>query len=291
VVASRSGGTLAMLTDGDVQLSTDDGATFRHVFRAYNVDRIALGSDDVLYAVAGRELGIRTPAGRESWREPTISKCDPDMDCVNRIATVGDELVWMSFEAVAKSRDRGRTWKTVSTTADAPWNAGTWLFPWRGSVYAIDHYVDRCGVDDSPVWRLSSAGKISHTIFHNYYQLGEPVLRASDSSATTWTWRERCPDADYASKLTTCDRNDDRSAMLMAKTLLPVEGARTLSVFENSLVELCADGARQVYRRWPGQHLDAVDARGRPLVVIGYSLYRWSEHHGWRRLYRSKADR
>lgn len=288
VVASRHGQTIAVLLDHEVRLSVDDGTTFRRVFRDHAVSRIALASDGTLYAVATTELGIRTPEGRETWREPKIAKCVEDR-CVNRIATLDDELVWMSIEGVATSRDRGRTWKTISTPDDSPWNAGEWLFSWRGAVYAIDHYVDRCGVDDSPVWRLSQSRKISHTIFHNYYQDGEPVLRASDDAATTWTWRERCPDEGYGPKLTACkERDHDRSAMLMAKTLLPVEGARTLSAYQNSLVELCADGARQIYRRWPVDQLDAVDTRGRPLVVIGRGLYRWSAQHGWRRLHRQK---
>ena len=289
VVASREGKTIAVLIDDEVTLSVDDGATFRRVFRDHAVSRIALASDGTLYAVATTDLGMRTPQGRETWREPPIAKCRDDEECVNKIATLGDQLVWMSFEAVATSRDRGRTWKTVSTPDDAPWTASAWLFTWRNSVYAVDHYYDRCGVDDMPVWRLSPARKISHTIFHNYYQVGEPVLKTSDDAATTWTWHERCGHENYGQRLTACkERDDDRSAMLMAKTLFPVEGARTLSVYEGGLIELCADGARQIYRRWPVDTVHAVDARGRPLVVYGRALYRWSEQHGWRRLYRAK---
>jgi len=115
--------------------------------------------------------------------------------------------------------------------------------------------------------------------------LTDLLIEPADDAATTWAWRERCR-ATESAQLGTCRvRDPKRSAMLAAKTLLPVEGARVLSVFQGSLVELCPGGARQIYRAFPFDHLAAVDHAGRPLVVRSGLLLRWSAGDGWRRLY------
>jgi hypothetical protein len=79
--------------------------------------------------------------------------------------------------------------------------------------------------------------------------------------------------------------------MLRVATLWPVEGARTLAVYNRSLIELCDDGARQIYRSFPFESVDAVDSAGRPLVVHGGQLVRWSPVHGWRRLFAAPAPK
>jgi hypothetical protein len=80
-----------------------------------------------------------------------------------------------------------------------------------------------------------------------------------------------------------CDAHHDRA--LLEAGLSPVEGGRTLAVYSGSLVELCGHGARQVYRAFPYERIDATDASGRPLVVRGGALLQWSPAHGWRRLF------
>lgn len=111
------------------------------------------------------------------------------------------------------------------------------------------------------------------------------MLQAGDDVAVEWTWRERCW-GDNDQGLTSCSRRIPTvSAMLRVATLWPVEGARTLAVYERSLIELCDDGARQIYRSFPFDKVDAIDSVGRPLVVNDGKLLRWSPVHGWRRLF------
>jgi len=289
VVAARDAPHIAILGDTRVRVSADDGKTFHRAFEDHEVEQIAIDRQGILYALAGSSLGVRTLDGRERWHEPAVAKCEDD-ECKNRIAVVGDELFWLYAEQLFASRDRGRTWKKI-TTDDQSWgySADGQLLQWRGALYQIEHYQDMCGVDDSPVWRLSTANKISHTIFHEYYTSDGPVIQPTDDVGTSWTWRERCgrttDDNERAFGACT-ERDADRTAMLLAKTLRPSEGARTLAVHEGGLVELCGDGARQIYRRFPFSRVDAVDSRGRALVGFDHALYRWSAKHGWRRLYR-----
>ena len=66
--------------------------------------------------------------------------------------------------------------------------------------------------------------------------------------------------------------------------LRPREGARALAVYGGALIELCTGGVRQVYREFPFERLDAVDASGRALVMNGGNLLRWSPQTGWRKL-------
>ena len=287
VVAARTSARLAILDPaGMARLSEAGGATFHFVFADHHIDDLAIDRAGVLYARSGIELGVRDLEGHERWREINQAMC-PREACIDRIATIDDRLAWLHDDQAFVSRDRGATFRRV-TTDDAPWTpeADGVLFAWRGALYQVQHYTDMCGVDDSPTWRLDpGSGAIAHTIFHNQYTANEPVLGTTDDAATTWAWRERCRE-DEAAPLGACtDRDPSRSAMLAAKTLVPVEGGRVLAVFQGSLIELCPQGARQIYRAFPFDHLAAVDHLGRPLVVRGGILLRWSAGGGWRRLY------
>jgi hypothetical protein len=287
VVAARTGARLAILDNLGVALASDDGtAAFHGVFAGHHIDDLAIDRAGVLYARSGIELGIRDLAGHERWREIQQAMCSRET-CIDRIATIDDRIAWLHDDQVFVSRDRGATFRRV-TRDDAPWtpDGDGMLFSWRGALYQIQHYEDMCGVDDAPTWRLDpGSGAIAHTIFHNQYVLSELVLEPSDDAAPTWSWRERCRATDSAPLGACPGRDPSRSAMLAAKTLLPVEGGRVLSVFQGSLVELCPGGARQIYRAFPFDRLAAVDHVGRPLVVRNGLLLRWSAGDGWRRLY------
>jgi hypothetical protein len=142
-----------------------------------------------------------------------------------------------------------------------------------------------CGIDDLSVYRLDNAHRVAHDVFHNEYEAGEPVLETSSDVDSSWTWRERCR-TDPVGALDRCTKRDTtRSQLLQAATLLPAEGARTLAVFEHGVIELCGTGARQIYRAFPFERIDAVDDAGRLLVVRKDTLLRWSPLHGWRQLY------
>lgn len=282
VVAASHAPQLAVLRDHHVWASDDDGATFQRAFADRQVDHVAIDRDGTVYAQAGATLGIRAPGGRTRWRDVAHARCEDR--CRDQLGVVGDRLVWIHDREVATSLDRGASWHAAPAPAFS-WNdLDSPPFAWAGALYQVAHYVDQCGVDDYSVFRLDARGRIEHDVFHAYFVPSEPVLRPSSDVDTTWTWRERCW-TDEDNVLGRCDRRDaKRSALLAASTVLPREGGRTLAVYDHSLIELCQGGARQIYRAFPLDHLDAVDAGGRPLVVHGDALLRWSPAHGWRRL-------
>ena len=292
VVASAGTPHLAILSSGAVFASSDDGKTFRRAFEARTVDEIRIDRIGVLYARAEGALGIRTPAGAERWRDAAITPCSGDHGCGDRIVVTDDRVLWFRDGGAWVSRNKGASWRAVSTR-DQLWGgeASSTLFAWRGAIYQVHHYQDRCGVDEYPTWRLDLASQaITHTVFHTYYpgEGDEPLakLQASSDVEPTWTWRERCWKGEASTQIRCTTRNRARSAMLVAKTLLPIEGARTLAVYDGSLVEICGDRARQIYRRFPFDQVSAVDSVGRPLVARNGSVLRWSPTHGWRRLYK-----
>jgi hypothetical protein len=148
----------------------------------------------------------------------------------------------------------------------------------------VSHYWDMCGVNDYPTYRLDGAHEVAHDTFHDYYIEDEPVLATSSDVESMWTWREQCRDG--SEKLGPCrNKSATRTALLIAATLRPAEGARTLAVYKGSAVELCARGVRQVYRTFPFERIDAVDVAGRALVMRELDLLRWSPLHGWRKLH------
>jgi hypothetical protein len=292
VAASATTPRIAVLAGTTVRVSDDDGATFSRAFKNHDVDEIAVSRDGRLYARAGDLLGVRAISGTESWHSVALAACLDDDACNNRIGVIEDRVVWFHNDQVAVSTDGGRHWKPVSTKDQGwSWNGNGRMLAFRGALYQAYHYHDMCGVDDTPTWRLDRSGRIDHTIFHDYYESGEPALEATDDVATAWRWRERCW-GDKAQVLTSCSRRIPTvSSMLRVATLWPVEGARTLAVYNRSLIELCDDGARQIYRSFPFESVDAVDSAGRPLVVHGGQLVRWSPVHGWRRLFAAPAPK
>src|SRR5262249_10265731 len=76
-----------------------------------------------------------------------------------------------------------------------------------------------------------------------------------------------------------------QARILEAATLIPAEGARTLATWQGSLIELCGNGARQIYRKFPVEEIAATDSVGRPLVMRAKTLFRWSPVNGWRKLF------
>ncbi len=290
VVASAVAPRIAILAGYRAFVSDDDGARFSRAFANHDVQQIAVARDGTLYAIEGDQLGVREfPGTREVWRRVPGAACKGGECpwCDDRIATVDERLVWIHNDTLSVTTDQGRHWKSVST-ADTAWSDSTdgRLLAYRGSLYQLADYRDMCGVDDTFVWRLGANAKIDHTIFHNYYESREPVLEPDDDVGSEWRWRERCWDEE-STVLTSCTKRVPAiSTMLRVATLRPAEGARALAVYSGALIELCEDGARQVYRTFPFSKVDAVDAQGRPLIVNGSDLLRWSPVHGWRRLYK-----
>jgi hypothetical protein len=291
VVAAARAPVIAYLerSAGTVMVSDDDGRAFSRVFHDpedhRDLEAIAIDAAGVLYALSPPELGVREPGKRERWYAGPFGDCTTG-DCVDHLALAGDRVVWIRDNTIATSTNHGRTWRIA--IADSIWEpvyngAPSTVFSWHGAVYRVDHYWDRCGIDDYPTWRFD--GKtLDHFIFHLHYDNGDSALVASDDAATTWTWRRRCRDDDYAFTRPCPAARPRERAMLEAYTLLPAEGARSLAVFEGGLVELCPGGARLVHRRYPFRRVDAVDSVGRPLQVRDDAVYRWSPIHGWRRL-------
>jgi hypothetical protein len=291
VVASAVAPRIAILAGATVFVSDDDGAHFANAFVGHDVSQIAVARDGTLYAIDGDKLGVRAfPGSTDVWRCVPGAVCQDSGECPwcdNRIAAVEERLYWFHNAAISVTSDQGRHWRSIPTD-DAAWPSASddSLLSYRGVVYQLEHYHDMCGVSESHVWRLARSGKIDHAIFHDYYESREPVLEPDDEVATAWRWRERCWRDDSA-MLSSCSRRIPTvSSMLRVATLRPIEGARALAVYAGGLIELCEDGARQVYRAFPFPSIDAVDAQGRPLVVRGGELLRWSPVHGWRRLYR-----
>lgn len=295
VVASSAAPRIAVLSGSEVLVSDDDGKTFARAFTKHDVEQIAIAPDGTLYARGADKLGVTPFPGRvASWRKVALGGCESDGtcegdQCSNRIAAVEDRVVWFHNDQLATSTDQGRHWKRVKTT-DQSWSSTEdgQLLPFRGALYQAYHYTERCGIDDTSTWRLDRSGRIEHTIFHNYYEEREPVLEASNDVDTEWAWRERCW-GDNANKLVSCSKRiPSVSEMLRVATLRLVEGARTLAVYGGSLIELCGDSARQIYRAFPFATVAAVDSAGRSLVVDGGAILRWSPLHGWRRLYKAE---
>jgi hypothetical protein len=281
-----AGARIALRNGDRVSLSDDDGRSFHAAFASRQVSQIAIARDGTLYALSDQELARLEPPGTSrghrrldaAWRQLEADHVRDE--CRNRIAAVGDRVVWLHDDEVHTSDDRGRTWRQVSN-ADASWGySDDRTLAWRGSLYQVRHDVDRCGVDDWSVWRLDGARRITHDIFHSYYERGA-VLHPSDDVGTTWRWRSKCLAKDDED----CTQpTPQRDALRLLSTVLPIEGGRTLGVYRGSLIELCPGGARQIYRAYPLDHLDAVDATGRALVLHEGALLRWSPVHGWRRL-------
>jgi hypothetical protein len=299
VVASSQSSHIAVHHEGGVFISDDDGRTFRRAFAGFPIHQIAIDHTGVLYVRWNRSFGIRTPDGVEQWRYVSPSLCFT-YPCADRIAVVGDQLVWLHDDQVSITSDRGETWVTLPTGSRwQRWSRvaeadlarptsisslrGTRLFAWRGALYQIDHHAftfhDSDGVNDYPTWRLDlSSLAVSQTTFHDSEQ-----LLASSDAASSWSWRDRCGgDPDEPGR--PCMWSALKQTMLVAKTLFPAEGARTLAVFDGSLIEVCAKGARRISRDYPFERVDAVDWVGRPIVVRGNTVLRWGAH-GWRRLY------
>jgi hypothetical protein len=284
---ATAGARIALRIDDRVYLSDDDGRSFHAAFVSRPISHIAIARDGTLYALSGQELARLEPLapGRGhrhrdgAWR---LLEADHVRDeCHNRIAAVGNRVVWLHDEQVHTSDDRGHTWRQVTPT-DAAWGYhDDRTLAWNGSLYQVRHDVDRCGIDDWSVWRLDGARRITHEIFHSYYDRGA-TLHPSDDVGTTWRWRSKCLAKDDEDCTTPTPQ---REALRLLSTVLPIEGGRTLGVYGGSLIELCPGGARQIYRAYPLDHLDAVDATGRALVLHDGALLRWSPVHGWRRLF------
>jgi hypothetical protein len=282
IIAAARAARLAVRTaDGHVLISDDDGATFRAAFVDHAVDEIRFDRDGVLYARAGATLGVRDE--HEHWIDVTVAAC-PNETCRDHIATVDDRVVWIHDGHIATSSNRGKSWR--QTPDDQTWSSDDGaLFAWHGALYQAEHYSDMCGIDDSPTWRFDPATyRVTNTIFHHSGDPGEPTLEPDDDAGSSWHWQERCHDE---SRSGSCgSRNATLALLLKAATLRPVEGARTLAVYDRALVEVCSNGARQVYRTFPFDHVDAVDSHGRPLVASAGAVLRWSSRDGWRRLVR-----
>lgn len=257
-----------------VHVSDDDGRTFKRAFAGRAIEQIEIDVDGVLYARTRTSLGVLGPEGSERWHAAPFSACADESCGGDRIAVAGTTLAWFRDSEVATSDNGAKTWTRTALTDYAWTRSSDYAFAWRGAIYEVAHYVERCGIDEHHVWRFDPATrKVAHTIFHNDYDGDAPPLRASDDVGTTWTWRLR-------------DQHDAvTSDMLFAKTLLPVEGARTLAVHEGGAVELCTRGARQIYRSFPYERIDAVDVAGRPIVATHEAVVRWSPQHGWRRVF------
>jgi hypothetical protein len=279
-IAAPNGPQLAVLHEGVVWVSDDEGRSFGRAFEGHVIDHIAIDRDGVIYAQDADKIAVRAINGRVSWRSLAFVTCDPSARCERRIGTNGTELVGFIDDAVATSTDQGKTWKIIPDPAYAWSDHHGELFSWQGSLYQVSHYYDMCGVDDNYVYRLDAKHRVAHDIFHNYYDPGDAVLRPSSDVTPTWTWKEKCwTDSETLGR---CAKPSGQ--LLQASTLLPVEGGRTLSVYGGAVIELCPRGVRQIYRTFPFTRIDAVDPAGRILVTKGMTLLRWSPVHGWRKL-------
>ncbi len=287
VRAAASAPQLAVEHAGFVWVSDDDGRTFARAFEDHLVDHIAVDPDGVIYAQSSDLLAVRVPGGKTRWRAIRQLGCTPEDRCERTIGARGKELVVIADDRISTSTDRGQSFTSVRDPAFAWGDHGPQLFSWRGSLYQVSHYWDMCGVNDYPTYRLDTAHQVAHDTFHDYFTENAPELVASSDVESTWTWRETCrtePD-----KVSRCANNAARSALLIAATLRPAEGARTLAVYNGSAVELCPGGVRQIYRKFPYDRIDAVDVAGRALVMRDLTLVRWSPLHGWRKLHTFSA--
>ncbi len=283
VMAASNAPQLAVLHDGTVWVSDDEGRSFGRAFEGHVVDHIAIDRNGVIYAHDSDKVGVRALGGRVSWRSLAFVTCDPAARCDRRIGVNGTELVGFIDDTVATSTDQGRTWKVIPDPEFAWSDHQGELFSWQGTLYQVSHYTDMCGIDDNYVYRLDAQHRVNHDIFHNYYEEKEAVLRPSSDVTSTWTWKEKCWTEPQT--LGRCPKKTAvHSEMLRAQALLPVEGGRTLSAYAGGVIELCPDGVRQIYRVFPFPSIDAVDPAGRILVMKGMTLLRWSPVHGWRKL-------
>jgi hypothetical protein len=284
VMAASAGPQLAVLHEGTVWVSDDDGRSFRRAFEGHEVDHIAVDRYGVIYAQDSDKVGVRALDGRVIWRSLEFVTCAPSARCDRRIGTNGTELVGFIDDTVATSADQGKTWKIIPDPEYAWSDHRGELFSWQGSLYQVSHYHDMCGVNDTYVFRLDAGHRVAHDIFHDYYTgTAEPVLQPSSDVTQTWTWKEKCWNG--SESLGRCPKKSAvQSQLLRASTLLPVEGGRTLSVYGGAVIELCPEGVRQIYRTFPLAKIDAVDPAGRILVMQDMTLLRWSPVHGWRKL-------
>ena len=275
---------LAVKTGAGVWVSEDDGRSWSSAFDERPVQSIAVAPDGTVYAQEEASIGVRLRGGKTAWRL-IKGACGEDDRCVVNIGALGREVVAFIDDRIYTSSDLGTTW-TKTTSKDFSWESrdGADVYAFKGALYQVNHYQDMCGVDDYYTYRFDTQHRVAHDIFHNYYTgTDEPILEPSTDVETVWTWAEKCRVPDDATGK--CQkRQPARRALMEAAMLSPREGARALALYRNSLIELCSAGVRQVYREFPFDHLDAVDASGRALVMNGVDLLRWSPSVGWRKL-------
>ena len=290
VVASARAPALAILRDGAIRISDDDGRHFRPVRLGTAVDDVALDARGRLYAAAGNHLAVRSPDGRIRWTKAT-GDCVADAGCPGSLVASGDRVLWLHGSRTAVTADGARSWRRIADDdaagfADAGRPGEGVLLGWDGSAYATEHVVDMCGIDDYDVATLDLAtGTYHHDVFHAGDE-GGPAL-VSRGAGPTWRYRVACDayeTGDAPDPTRPCPRAVRTRRALRAlevARLRPVVGGRVLFV-DHGLAELCGDHARLVVHDFPFGHVDAVDAGGRPLIAFGGRLLRWSPRHGWR---------
>ena len=274
---------IAVQDGGDVWVSEDDGRTWARAFANRGVERIAVAPDGTVYALEELVLHVRARGGKVA-RRPIKATCSEDARCQVNIGALGDEVVAFIDDRILTSADRGKTWTAIKSETTWETKDDSELHAFRGALYQVNHYTDMCGIDDYHTYRFGRDHSVGFDVFHNYDSGDdEPVLEPSNDFDTIWTWANMC--RLEGDQLGRCKNPQlGRREMLQAAWLTPREGGRTLAVYRNSLIELCAGGVRQVYREFPFDHLDAVDASGRALVMNGLDLLRWSPSVGWRKL-------
>ena len=289
VAASPDTPHIAIAHDHEVKISDDNGRTFHEIFEPHRglIFDIAMGKGGVLYAHNGDELAVRTPDGKVQWR-PMPPHDPDDVAFSQRIAVVGDALVWLhedraSATRFAVTRDRGATWQWLGPRRSEIGNTGA-LRTWRGALYQFASYEEAT----TSVDRLDpSSGAFVQATFTEARSTEQIAgIVPSDRVGVEWTWHGRCWIGKDSLDRRACSITDaPRWQMFMMKTLQPVEGGRTLALYRGSLIQLCGDAARQIYRQFPFERVLAVDAAGHPIVGTRTAVLRWSPAHGWRRLF------
>jgi len=261
LAVSRGAEALAMLDpDGSVRASFDDGRSFRVFERGTRFESTALDDDGRLYASTGDALLIRAPSG-------SITKLRGTGD---RVIALAHGVVWASPDQARATDDAGAHWRTLAHDDVAEILRHDHVYAIDHALVGVSHISDMCDWNADEVVSLDLAtGDYEHDTFEDEGD-NAPRLAVVDDDGATWRYEAHGV------------RSPVRVRNLLLGRLDPAIGARRLRIENGALVELCGPRARTIAHEAPGDRIDAVDAGGRPIMIRGELVLRWSPAWGWR---------
>jgi hypothetical protein len=304
--AADAYGVLALWTDRVVWVSRDDGRSLHQELAGPEpLTAVAVGPEGRVYAARhGGRLGVLSPAARTHWLDIGCEQvlaidaapgARPRGDAAS-VARAGAQAPWLAVLGLHRDRDAGLTpmlW--LSSDHGRSWRR--LLAPHHGDAanrvqVRPDGVIHLVTEDTDTSDAAEPGGRLRHYIGHVDGRPFELALAADDPPMAVGhdghSWRMA-----WKGRRMMISGAEDTAGALSVRNWdvrLAASRERTLAVADGRLVQLGGDGSRVLSRELPGE-LDAlaVDGLGRALAAVGGSAVRYSERHGWRRLFEIRA--